>query len=108
MAHADQRFRRVLRVRVKLVCVERLVAKEVEAGAVKVAGAAARRDGDRGAAVSSFFGGGVVSGDLEFLYVVRIDSVKIRNRIRHARLVRFDAVDRDVVSAITRAVDVYA
>ena len=69
-------------------------------------GAGPRRDRNGRAAVTPFFRGSIISRDLVLLNIIGRDAIEVAHRIRHRRFVRLDPVDRNVVSAVARAVDV--
>ena len=71
---------------------------------MKLARAASGSDRNRCAAVAAFLGGRIVRSHFEFLHIVRIDAIKITNRIGYRRLVCFDSVDRHIVGAVAGAV----
>ena len=75
---------------------------------MKLAGSTSRRNRDRRAAVATFLRRSVVGCDFEFLDVVRVDAIKIANRVGHRRLVRFDPIDGHVVGAVARTIHMNA
>ena len=87
LAQANQRLRCVLCVRKEFAGIQRLVAEEEEAGAVKFTRPGAGGDGNRRAAVATFFGRRVIGRNLVFLNVVRINAIEIAYGVRHRRFV---------------------
>jgi hypothetical protein len=106
LVELDQRLRSALGVGVKLVGVERRVAKEFEGRGVNLIGAGARRDRDIRARVAALFGRRIRGSDLELLNVVRVETEDIIRRVGVGGLVGLNAVDRDVDRHGARAVHV--
>ena len=106
--HSDQGLWRVLRVGKKIVGVQSFVTKEHIPGAMKFTGAASRCHRDGRSTITTFFGGRIVGRNFVFLNVIRSQTIQIADRIRNRRFIRFNSIDRHVVRAVARAINVYA
>ena len=102
----DQGFGAALSVGVKLLRVEFGIAEEFERGAVELVGAGAGGDGDVGAGVAAFLGGGVGGGDLELLHVIRVEAEDVVGGVGVGGFVGLNAVDGDVDGGGAGSVDV--
>ena len=81
LEHSYQGLRRILRIGKKLIRVQRFIAQKQEAGAVELTRSGSCGNGDRRAAVSSFFGSGVICRDLVLLHVIRCEAVEVADRV---------------------------